>query len=133
MQINEIQFDQDLIDKFEEGTNFGAWAVAIAKIKVLEYLRLNKKKRDLFQSEMYQDLSTLAETQSVNVDHRLSALQSCYYRLERSSRSLLTLRYQKNLTVKKIAQQKGVPVGAMYRKLSKVFNMLRRCIEGITV
>jgi DNA-directed RNA polymerase specialized sigma24 family protein len=34
-------------DRFEPGTKFGAWAVSIAKIKVLEYLR-QRKKTDVF-------------------------------------------------------------------------------------
>ena len=120
-------------DKFEPGTNFGAWAVSIAKFKVLEYLRQNKKNRSLFNPELYQELSVLAEPASTESDHRIKALQGCFHRLDRSCRSLLSLRYQKNLSVKEIAQKKGVAVGVMYRKMSKIFNLLRRCIERTMV
>lgn len=120
-------------DKFEPGTNFGAWAVSIAKFKVLEYLHQNKRKRALFTSELYQELSILAEPASSDTDHRSKALQNCFYKLDRSCRSLLSLRYQKNLSVKKIAEKKGVSTGVMYRKISKVFNLLRRCIERTMV
>lgn len=120
-------------DKFEAGTSFGAWAVSIAKIKILEYLRQNKKKRTLFKPELYQELSVLAEPESSDVDHRLKALRTCFQKLDRSCRSLLSLRYQKNLSIKKIAEQKDIPAGVMYRKISKIFNMLRKCMERTMV
>lgn len=116
-------------DHFEIGTNFGAWAVSIAKIKVLEYLRQNRKNRRLFNPDLYHELSTLAEPASLHVDRRLGALRTCFQRLDRSCRSLLTLRYQKNLSIQQIARQKGVSVGMMYRRLTKIFGMLRTCIE----
>lgn len=120
-------------DKFEVGTNFGAWAVSIAKFKVLEYLRQNRKSRRLFTQDLYEELTALAEPASSNVDRRLGALRTCFQRLDRTCRSLLTLRYQKNLSIQQIAQQKGVSAGAMYRRLSKVFGMLRTCVERTTV
>ena len=120
-------------DKFESGTNFGAWAVSIAKYKIMEYLKQNKRKRDLFRPELYRELSVLAEPASSDTDHRTRALQSCFYKLDCSCRSLLSLRYQKNLPIEKIAQKKGVSTGAMYRKISKIFNLLRRCIERTLV
>lgn len=120
-------------DRFEPGTNFGAWAVSIAKIKVLEYLRQKKKNRRLFQQELYEELSQMAEGQSGAMDGRLKALSSCFQRLDRSYRSLLFLRYQKNLSIIAIAEQKGVSAGILYRKMSKVFNSLRHCVERTMV
>lgn len=120
-------------DRFEPGTNFGAWAVSIVKFKVLEYLRQNRKKRNLFKPELYQELSVLAEPESSDTENRTKALQTCFYKLDRSCRSLLSLRYQKNLSVKKIAEKEGVSTGVMHRKMSKIFNLLRRCIERTIV
>lgn len=120
-------------DKYEAGTSFGAWAVSIAKFKVLEHLRQNRKNRVLFQPDLYLELSDLAVPESTEVDHRIKALRTCFQRLDRSYRSLLSLRYQKNLSIKTIAEQKGVSAGIMYRKLSKVFSLLRQCVERTMV
>lgn len=120
-------------DKFEPGTSFGAWAVSIAKIKVLEHLRHNKKKRTLFKPDLYQELSVLAEPACSDLDRRSNALRTCFQRLDRSCRSLLSLRYQKNLSITQIARQKGVSAGIMYRKLSKILGMLRTCVENTMV
>jgi RNA polymerase sigma-70 factor (ECF subfamily) len=120
-------------DRFEPGTNFGAWAVSIAKIKVLEYLRQKKKRQAFFNQELYQELSELAEAEFPALDERLKALGGCFQKLDRSCRSLLFLRYQKNLSIGDIAQQKGVSAGVLYRKISKVFNSLRLCVERTMV
>lgn len=120
-------------DRFEAGTNFGAWAVSIAKFKVLEYLRQNRRQRSLFQPDLYEDLAGLAEPASSGAERRMKALQTCYQRLDRSCRSLLALRYQKNLSIQDIARQKGVSAGVMYRKVSKLFGLLRQCVERTMV
>ena len=115
--------------EYQEGTNFGAWAVTIAKFKVLEYLRTNEKNRRYLESGMFQDIADIAEPESENVNDRLQSLRDCLYKLDRINRSLLSLRYQKNISVKEIARQKGVSTGVMYRRLSKVFGALRKCID----
>lgn len=130
-EVSTLLWEQ--FEKFQEGSNSGAWAVSIAKFKVLEYLRQNQKKRNLFKTDMYQELSILAEPESANINNRLKALENCYHKMDRTCRSLLFLRYQKNISVKTMAQQKGVSEGVMYRNLSKVFSALRSCIERTMV
>ena len=43
-------------DQFEEGTNFAAWAIAIARNKSLEYLKENHKTKKLFTDATYEKL-----------------------------------------------------------------------------
>ncbi len=116
-------------DQYQEGTNFGAWAVTIAKYQVFDYLRKSKKYQHRLSLEMIQDISDIAEPEAEAVDGRLQILRNCLYKLDRLNRSLLSLRYQQNVSVKEIAQRKGVSTGAMYRRLTKVFEVLRRCIN----
>jgi DNA-directed RNA polymerase specialized sigma24 family protein len=75
----------------------------------------------------------LAEAEFPALDERLKALGGCFQKLDRSCRALLFLRYQKNLSIGDIAQQKGVSAGVLYRKISKVFNSLRLCVERTMV
>ena len=116
-------------DDYQEGTNFGAWAVTIAKFQTYDYLRKSKKHRHRLSFEMLQSISDIAEPEASNVDRRLKVLRDCLYKLDRMNRSLLSLRYQQNVPVKEIAQRKGVSTGVMYRRLTKVFDVLRRCIN----
>ena len=115
-------------DQFQEGTNFGAWAVSIAKFQVFEYFRKSKKNKHHLDSGMLQDIADLAESESANVDKRLQALKGCLYKLDRINRSLLSLRYQQNISVKEIARREAVSTGVMYRRISKIFGILRKCI-----
>ena len=130
-EVSSLLWEQ--FDKFQEGTNFGAWAVSIAKFKVLEYLRQNKKNRTLFQRDVYEELSILAQPESAGIDLRLKAFKGCLQKLDRSCRSLLSLRYQKNLSMKEIARQKGIAMGVLYRKISNVLGSLRKCVERTLV
>jgi RNA polymerase sigma factor (sigma-70 family) len=107
--------------------------VAIAKYKVMEYLRSKKNRQMLFNADLYQELAGMAEGESAVVEARMKALRSCFQKLDRSCRSLLFLRYQKNLSMNAIAEQKGVSAGVLYRKMSKLFGLLRACIERTAV
>ena len=113
-------------DKYEEGTNFGAWAVSIAKNKVLEHLRRSKKNRAFSRIDLYEELAVLAEPESTDDELRLKAFRSCLYKLSRPDRLLLSLRYDKDFSVKKIAEQQGLAAGVMYRKLSKLLIQIGR-------
>lgn len=116
-------------DQYQEGTNFGAWATAIAKFQVFEYFRKSKKSRQLLGAEFVQKIADVADVKSGEVSERLQALKACLYKLDRISRSLLSLRYQQNISVKEMAQRKGVSTGVMYRKLTRIFNLLRECVN----
>lgn len=115
-------------DQYQEGTNFGVWATAIAKFQVFEYMRNRKKEKDRF-SQLIEAISNVAVSESENIDKRLNALQKCLYKLDRISRLLLTSRYKQNISVKELAQRKGISAGAMYRKLTRIFNALRKCVN----
>ncbi|MEN8128219.1 MAG: sigma-70 family RNA polymerase sigma factor [Planctomycetota bacterium] len=119
----------DKFDQYQEGTNFGAWAVSIAKYQVFDYLRKNKKYKRRLSPEMLQGIADIAEAESGGINERIQVLRGCLYKLDRMNRSLLSLRYQQNVSVEQIAQRKGVSTGVIYRKLTKIFGVLRKCIN----
>jgi RNA polymerase sigma-70 factor (ECF subfamily) len=116
-------------DQYEEGTSFGAWAVSIAKYQVFNFIRKKKKNGLCPGSTIIQNIVEIAEQESASIDMRLEVLQVCLNKLDRIGRSLLSLRYQHNISVKEIAQRRGVSSGVIYRKLSKVFDALRKCVR----
>jgi RNA polymerase sigma-70 factor (ECF subfamily) len=116
-------------DHFQEGENFAAWAIAIARNKAFEYLRSNKKMKMLFSEDCYQQLYEAASDSSADFQARLSALDHCIGTLEDEQRHLLQLRYQNNVPVKEISQMVGSSSRFVYKKLVSIFELMRVCIQ----
>ena len=116
-------------DRYQEGTSFGAWAITVAKIKAFEYLRENKKKRLLLKNETYKRISELAEPTSTDTADHIEAIRDCLEKLDNSCRSLLSMRYKKNLQIKEISKITHKSPGVLYKTLSRVLDNLRDCIK----
>ena len=116
-------------DQFQEGTNFGAWAIKIAKNKSYEHLRKNKSTKMLLNGKFYEDISDFAEKSSEEIPVRLQALNNCINKLNTSNQKLLRLRYKKGLSIKDISQATGRSCSALYKNLASILRLLRICIE----
>ncbi|MBN2064359.1 MAG: sigma-70 family RNA polymerase sigma factor [Sedimentisphaerales bacterium] len=116
-------------DKFQEGTNFAAWSIAIARNKSLEYLRENRKTRTIFDNDTYEKLSYVAENSSADHGQRVSALDTCIKKLNKADQKILDLRYRHNIPVKHISLQIGRPVSSVYLHISGILGLLRVCVS----
>lgn len=116
-------------DTFEEGTNFGAWAIQVAKNKAFEFLRNNQRTRMVFKEEAYSAISEVAEETTLDVSERLGALNACLSRLGEQNQRLLLLRYRRNVSVKKIAEMTGRSLNGLYQSYSRIIELLRTCIK----
>ena len=116
-------------DEYEEGTNFSAWAICIAKNKCLQFLRANKKTKELFKVDFYEQIANVAERSSHDYSRRLKALDECMQKLSKNSQKLLRLRYKKNLPVKEISLRTGWSVNQLYYQSSQIFDLLRICVS----
>jgi len=116
-------------DQYEDGTNFCAWAMCIAKNKCLLFLQDNRKTKELFKGEFYENLADVAEQSSHNFSQRVKALDECMLRLSRNDQKLLRLRYKNNIPVKEIAIRTGWSINQLYYQSSRIFDLLRICIS----
>jgi RNA polymerase sigma-70 factor (ECF subfamily) len=116
-------------DRYQEGTDFGAWAIAIAKYKAFDFLHANKKYQQLFKTNLYEQLSEVAQSSSIDISESTKALESCLWKLNKAQRDFLSLRYKRNLSVKEIAQAKEKSPVAVYQLLSHLLALLRGCIN----
>lgn len=116
-------------DTFQEGTNFGAWAIQIAKFKAMEFLRSNKRTRMIFEDAVYLAISEEAEKASPEMGDYVQALNHCLGHLVERDHKLLLLRYRKNLSVKRVAQMIGRSRSGLYQSYSRIFELLRTCIQ----
>lgn len=116
-------------DQFEEGTNFSAWAIRIAKNKCFEYLRRNEKTKKLFRNEFYTQAADWAVEATQDLSAHLKALDSCCEKLDAKRRSLLKLRYAENVSIKDLAVQFGQPVSTLYNHIAQALDWLRFCMK----
>lgn len=116
-------------DTYEEGTNFGAWAICVAKNKALEFLRSQQRARMIFDDKIYTSISRTAEIVSLDAVERFNALDTCLNQLVEQDRRLLVLRYQQNVAVKEIARMMGRSLNGLYQSYSRIIELLRSCAK----
>lgn len=114
--------------EYEQGTNFYAWAKQVAKNKVHEYYKRQKRL-------ILTDLQVLDTIQKANdpildtLEIRMAALTGCLNKLERQDILLVQARFQKNLSLKKLAEENNQSVHTLYKRLAHVFALLRACTQ----
>lgn len=116
---------------FQAGTNFRAWACAVARLEVKTHrrklLRLGKVTLD---EDLAEQLAQHCEAPSGEVDERLRALDRCLGRLRENERQLLEHRYFSKLPLEKFAVRCGRSVESLRVTLFRVRAGLRKCING---
>lgn len=116
-------------DEYEEGSNFGAWAISIARFKALEFLRKRQNSQMIFDSRFYEMVSDRAAKSSEDLPIHIEALRHCLETLSENQIKLLSMRFRKNISIKNISQVTGRPLGSLYHYFSKLTRGLRDCID----
>ena len=126
-EINVVLWEK--ADDFQEGTDFWAWASQIARFKVLNQLRTYGRERVVFNEELLESLSAIADQKLQQLDARREALDHCLKKLPQSQRQLLGLRYSSGQSIETIAESLGRPAGSIRQTLYRVRSALIDCIE----
>jgi len=108
---------------FEDGTDFEAWARAIARNKVREHLRA---RRGVTLDEAFFDALDAALS-PVDTDRRKDALRQCLGELEKRARQILSWRYDEGLSPAEIAGRTGQSRAAVNSILQRIRETLRDC------
>ena len=115
--------------EFDLGSNFSAWAFAVARFKVMAFRRDSNRHALLFSEELMQQIADQTEQPSGPFHERQQALRNCLERLPRKERELITLRYQPGVTVESMSAKLNRSVAALYKALTKIRRALLLCIE----
>lgn len=115
-------------DEFEIGTNFMAWGKRIARYKVMDYLRKSRASKFCFDS----DVLKLIEAKSDQIDNlsdRNEAMNKCLQKLPEKQKSVLNMRYGRDMSFKQIALKYGVSKQSVHRMISRIHASLAKCIK----
>jgi len=116
-------------DTFKPGTDFVAWALAIARYQVMDY-RKRRLRQSLFDNELTEQLAQRAAEHMADEDNRRhEALKTCLGKLTKRDRHLIELRYRLDTTIRDIAEKLGCHTKSVYRSLQRIRLQLFRCIQ----
>lgn len=110
---------------YEPGTNFAAWACAIARLKVLESRRATSR----FSDAACEVLAAAYEPPT-EPDDILAIVLSCLEKLSARSQELVRRRYFAAEKPAEIARRLGRSPNGVRVALAKVRASLRRCVES---
>lgn len=113
--------------EYREGTDFPAWARAIARFKILEWFR-SRRGRTLNDEVLKGlDRAFTEVTPSSDNEERKEALRQCLETLPDKSRRILQLRYVEELTPGGIADRMDQTRPSINSALQRIRESLRLC------
>ena len=116
-------------DEFEPDSDFGAWAREVAKNKVLNFYRTQRRQRSRFGDGFLDELAAAEATvDGETYDARREALAPCVTKLSASQQSLLWRYYGGQESVQEIADSLDRTTDGVYGSLRHVRGSLLECI-----
>ena len=112
---------------FQEGTNFLAWATAIAKLKIMECHRKNRTAWHTFSPEVIDMLCATAPAAAMSEEY-LALLRECLEELAPTARQAMDMRYGESCKPAEVARRMNWKPEAVYVTLSRARTSVHDCI-----
>ncbi len=128
LQETRVQLWEEF-ERFDEGSDFAAWACTLAKYQILTY-RKRQSRQPAFSEAMLDRLASKAtHPPQPEDDRRLAALAQCVRKLGQSARTLLERCYVDGIKIKDVAEELGRSVPGTYSTLSRIRKSLLECVR----
>jgi len=120
------------IGAWNERSAFYSWLYRVASNLAIDRLRKRKKDREMLSSvarerdDRRDDISELVERRSV--EHDLGRLKGAVERLPEGQKAVVVLRHYEGLSLKEIADVRGVALGTVKSTLHQAFRNLQRAL-----
>jgi RNA polymerase sigma-70 factor, ECF subfamily len=116
---------------FRAGTNFRAWACAIARLEVKVHRRkMIRHDMRLLDEDLAEELAVHCAAGTGEVDERLRALEKCLGRLNEKERGLIEQRYFSKTSLEEFALRCDRPAESLRVSLFRIRAGLKKCITG---
>ncbi len=116
-------------DSFEPGSDFLAWARAVARRKVMEALRRRRRAPGALSEDVVERLVSASNPFFDKWEEKRMALSSCLQKLTEKVRRMLQQRYAGDRGYADIAARLGWSPAAVQVALSRARTSLRQCIR----
>ncbi|MEM9079911.1 MAG: sigma-70 family RNA polymerase sigma factor [Verrucomicrobiota bacterium] len=117
-------------DQFEEGTDFAAWAMSVARFCALNWRRKQARLPFNLDDDELMKLADDAAAIGCELEDRRDDLEFCLAKLPQKCRQAIWYRYQEDLPVKEIAGRQSMSVRSVYLLLEKAHGLLLDCMRG---
>ena len=119
--------------EYQPGTDFTAWAITIARYKVLDFYRRQNMRRRHFSEKTLKIIEDIETKENRRHNIRLDALRKCLQKLTHAERRILLIRYEEGMTLKNLAGHVGLNINTLYSRLSRIHLMLLNCVKRVMV
>lgn len=117
-------------DEFTLGTNFSAWAMRVAHLRVLKHADAKRKQRLFFHDGLLESIAEAFQREAAgDGNRRAEALASCMEKLSEKERCLVTRCYSPDRNYAEIARSEGRTIGAIYQAINRIRKALFTCVE----
>lgn len=117
-------------DGFRPGSDFGAWALRIARYQVMSYYDRRRRAQARLSDETIEALAeTMAEARW-ETSERAEALRTCISKLRDRDFNLIQRRYRADEDVRDIAVQLGSTADAIYKAIGRLHLRLLACVNA---
>jgi RNA polymerase sigma-70 factor (ECF subfamily) len=116
-------------DRFDEKRSFSAWALGIARHKVIDWRGRRGRREAVLDLDILDVVGRTALGESELLAERRSALHRCIDALPEHLREMVGLRYRDGLPLEDLAARIRRNVGAIQMALVRVRRSLRECVD----
>lgn len=106
-----------------------SWGFITARREGIDWMRRHRNETSILDAEILMLLEKDWLSESQREDSRTKALRNCLRELPQKSAEILRLRYSKGLACGAIAERLETGRDAIYKRLSRLHQALRECVE----
>jgi RNA polymerase sigma-70 factor (ECF subfamily) len=116
---------------FETESALLSWAFITARREGIDWLLRHQREASCLDAEILELLEHEWRSEPAHpTGAKIEALQDCLEATPESSRRLLKLRYFDGYSCEEVAQQMGIGLKTIYKRVSRLHEDLKDCIEG---
>jgi RNA polymerase sigma-70 factor, ECF subfamily len=115
--------------QYDPSRSFVAWAIGIAKLEAVMFLRERGRDRLVFDDALVEQIAASHEQASQDRLPTPQFVNECIEELDGRARQAIQLRYGGDLKTAQIAQEMQISDGAARMLLSRARTLLRTCLE----
>ena len=116
---------------FDSESALLSWAFITARREGIDWSQRRRRETDALSAEVVALLEQEWQaTPAQPAGAKIEAMQDCLAAVPEDSRRLLKLRYFEGFSCEEVADQMGIGLCAIYKRLSRLHLSLRQCVEG---